>query len=184
MKSPTVLCAGLVLVIATAAVAQRPRNVSSDSATTTSATPSPAPAPAPTTFKAKYEGGVFGNNRKINGTLTFDDVNTRIVFRNEKQKEVISMPYNSLTSAFADTHAVQPKSATIASNVPSIYALPAHFIKTKVQYLTIQYNDPDSKVSGVTSFKVANKELLASVLSTLAGKAGLSQRGDVYVRKN
>ena len=184
MKSPIVLCAGLVLVIATAALAQRPRSVSSDTATTTSAAPTPVPAPAPTTFKAKYEGGVFGINRKMNGTLTFDDANSRIVFRDEKQKELISIPYNSLTGAFADTHAVQPKSATIASNMPSIYALPARFIKTKVQYLTIQYNDPDSKVSGVTSFKVANKELLASVLSTLAGKAGLSQRGDVYIRKN
>ena len=61
--------------------------------------------------------------------------------------------------------------------------MPARFIKTKVQYLTIQYNDPDSKVSGITSFKIENKELLQSVLVTLAEKAEMSKRGEVYVKK-
>ncbi len=47
----------------------------------------------------------------------------------------------------------------------------------------MQYNDPDSKVAGITSFKLENKELLASVLATLANKAGMTQRGDIYVKK-
>ena len=178
MKSPIVLCIGVVLATATLALAQRPRTVTADTASSTA----PAPPPAPTTFSAKYEGGVFGYNHKINGTLTFDDANNRLVFRDEKQKEVLSIPYGVMTGAFADTHSVQPKSATIASHVPYI-GLPAQFIKTKVQYLTIQYDDPDSNASGITSFKVANKELLASVLSTLAGKAGMIQRGGIFVKK-
>jgi hypothetical protein len=179
MKSPIVLCIGVVLATAALAPAQRPRTVTADKASSTA----PAPPPAPTTFKAKYEGGVFGYNHKMNGTLNFDDINHRLVFRNEKQKEVFSFPYDAVTGAYGDTHSVQPKSATIAGSVPSIYALPAHFIKTKVQYLTIQYNDPDSNASGITSFKVANKDLLASVLSTLAGKAGMIQRGGIFVKK-
>jgi hypothetical protein len=143
----------------------------------------PAPPPAPQTVKAKYEGGVFGYNKKIEGTLTFDDPNQRLVFKNDKQKELLFIPYNALTGAYADTHSVRPAAATVASNIPSIYALPAHFIKTKVRYLTLQYSDPDSKVAGVTSFRLENKDLLDSVLNTLAGKAGLSKRGDVYVKK-
>jgi hypothetical protein len=47
----------------------------------------------------------------------------------------------------------------------------------------LQYNDPDSKVSGITSFKLENKEILASVLATLAQKADMTQRGDIYVKK-
>ena len=65
----------------------------------------------------------------------------------------------------------------------SIYALPAHFIKTKVRYLTLQYSDPDSNVSGNTSFKLDNQEILDSVLFTLANKSGLTRRGEVFVKK-
>jgi len=64
-----------------------------------------------------------------------------------------------------------------------IFTLPARFIKTKVRYLTLQYSDPDSKVNGITSFKLENKEILASVLATLAQKAEMTKRGDIYVKK-
>jgi len=163
------------------ASAQRPR-MSNDDASKPEPTATP-PAPAPQTVKAKYEGGVFGYPKKLDGTLTFDDVNQRLLFRNEKQKEVLFVPYNALTGAYGDTHSVRPAAATVASNIPSIYALPAHFIKTKVRYLTLQYNDPDSKASGVTSFRLENKDLLDSVLNTLANKAGLTKRGEVFIRK-
>jgi len=66
--------------------------------------------------------------------------------------------------------------------VPTIFTLPAKFIKTKVRYLTLQYNDPDSNVQGITSFKLENKVILASVLAALAHKANMTQRGDVYVK--
>jgi hypothetical protein len=78
---------------------------------------------------------------------------------------------------------VQPAAATVASNVPSIYSLPARFIKTKVRYLTLQYSDPDSHVSGIMSYKIENKELLESVLRSLAEKSGMTKRGDIYVKK-
>jgi hypothetical protein len=61
--------------------------------------------------------------------------------------------------------------------------LPARFIKHKVRYLTIQYSDPDSKISGVTSFKLENQEILQSVLATLANKTNMTLRGDIYVKK-
>jgi hypothetical protein len=166
----------LVGVLLTGAFAQRPR----------SADPQPSKAPtkaAPKTVKAKYEGGVFGYTKTMEGTLSFDDENNRLLFKDKKPPKEISIPYNAVTSAFADTHKRRPSAATVASQVPLIYALPAHFIKTKVRYLTLQYSDPDSKVAGVTSFKLENKELLESVLATLADKAGMTLRGDVYVKK-
>lgn len=171
----------LVVIVAGAALAQRPRTMTQDAAEASNNIPPPPPAPQ--TVNAKYEGGVFGYNKKMDGTLSFDDVNQRLVFRNDKQKEVLFVPYNALTGAYADTHSVRPAAATVAGSIPSIYALPANLIKTKVRYLTLQYSDPDSNAAGVTSFRLENKDIIDSVLNTLAGKAGLSKRGDVFVRK-
>ncbi len=170
----SVLLLGALL---TGAYAQRPRSMEtepSQKATT---------APAPTTVKAKYEGGVFGYTKTMEGTLTLDDNNNQILFREKKGAKQINIPYSSITSAFADTQKRQPKAATIAAAVPIIFTMPAHFIKTKVRYLTLQYNDPDSQQAGITSFKLENKEVLNSVLVALAEKSGMTQRGDIYVKK-
>ena len=168
----------LTLLTSTAAFAQRPRTIS---ASDTTRSPAVAVAPAPQTVKAKYEGGVFGFNNTMNGTLTFDDTNSRLLFRNKEQKEVLFIPYDAVLSAFADTQKRRPAAATVASHVPYI-GLPLGFIKTTVRYLTIQYNDSYSKANGVTSFKLENKEILASVLKALAEKAALTARGEVYFR--
>lgn len=169
----------LIGVLLTGAFAQRPRAIEPEPAKT----PAQKPAPAPKTVKAKYEGGIFGYTKTMEGTLTLDDDNNRLYFKDKKPPKEISIPYDAITSAFADTQKRQPRAATIASHVPVIYALPAHFIKKKVRYLTLQYSDPDSRVSGITSFKLENKEVLASVLAALAEKTGMTLRGDVYVKK-
>ena len=171
----TLLLLGALL---TGAFAQRPRP--SDPQPSAKA---PAVKPAPKTVKAKYEGGVFGYTKTMEGTLTFDDDNNRLLFKDKKPPKEISIPYDAIASAFADTQKRRPAAATVASQIPLIYALPAHFIKTKVRYLTMQYSDPDSKVTGITSFKLENKELLESVLATLAEKANMTMRGDIYVKK-
>jgi hypothetical protein len=171
----------VLLLLAGAALAQRPRSMNQDKPEPASNVPPPPPAPP--TVKAKYEGGVFGYNKKLDGTLNFDETNQRLVFKDSKQKEILFIPYGALTGAYGDTHSVRPAAATVAGHIPSIYALPANFIKTKVRYLTLQYNDPDSKVAGVTSFRLENKDILDSVLNTVADKAGLSRRGEVFVKK-
>jgi hypothetical protein len=171
----------LVLLMAGAALGQRPRSMNQDKPEPTINVPPPPPAPP--TVKAKYEGGVFGYNKKIEGTLNFDDTNQRLVFKDGKQRELLFIPYTALTGAYGDTHSVRPAAATVASSIPSIYAIPAAFIKTKVRYLTLQYSDPDSKVAGVTSFRLENKDILDSVLNTVAGKAGLTKRGEVFIKK-
>jgi hypothetical protein len=169
----------LTLVMTPAVCAQRPRAV--DTSTPKDATKA-APPPAPQTMKAKYEGGIFGFNKTLEGTLSFDDTNHRLLFRKD-QKELFFIPYNAVNSAFADTQKRRPRAATILSGVPLIYALPAQFIKKKVRYLTLQYSDPDTRVAGVTSFRLDNKAMVESAVFTLANKAGLVPRGEVYIRK-
>ncbi len=176
----SVAAVALTLTIAVGILGQRPRTATQDS--TTDSTSVPAPQAAPATVKAKYEGGVFGFPHKIDGTINFEDTNERLVFKTEKQKELFPIPYKAITGAYGDTHAVRPKAASIGSVVPYV-GLPIGLIKTKVRYLTVQYSDPDSNVSGVTSFRLDNKDVLDSVLYTLAQKAGLTRRGEVFVRK-
>ncbi|HUE80893.1 MAG TPA: hypothetical protein VMM84_02185 [Pyrinomonadaceae bacterium] len=182
--------AAVMILIGTMAVsvyAQRPRTIdpNNDKNDSTSATQSPTPPPAPQTFKAKYEGGIIGYTRKQDGTLSFDDANRRLLFRNKENKEVLSIPYAALLAAYPDTQSRRPTAATVIGSVPAPYGLniPAWFVRKKYRYLTLNFQDPDTNASGITSFKVENKELLASVLHTLAGKSGLTQRGDGYVRK-
>ena len=171
----------LLGVLATGAFAQRPRSMDPEPAAKTPASTSTA-SPAPKSMKAKYEGGVFGYRKTMEGTLIFDDENNRLLFKDKNPPKEISIPYAAINQAFADTQKQRPAAATVASHVP-LYGIPAGFIKTKVRYLTVQFEDPDSKVSGVTSFKLDNKDLLESVLVTLAEKTGMTRRGDIYVKK-
>ncbi len=168
----------LTTVMAAAVCAQRPRAVEKDMATDASKA---APAPAPQTMKAKYEGGIFGYNKTLEGTLSFDDTNQRLLFRKDN-KDLFFIPYNAVTSAFADTQKRRPTAATVAQNVP-YFGWPLGLIKTKVRYLTLQYSDPDTRVSGVTSFRLDNKDLVDSAVFALAKKAGLVPRGEIYVKK-
>ena len=137
---------------------------------------------APKTVKAKYEGGIFGYEKKQTGTLNFDDEGQRLVFRDKMQKEYISLPYKSIAAAYADTRSARPMAATVLGSVPSIFALPARFIRKKYRYLTMQFSDPDTQVSGITSFKLDGKELLEKILAAVAYKAELTARGEAYVR--
>ena len=167
------------VVNASSVTAQRPRAADPD--------PNQADTPpplAPPTVKAKYEGGVFGYTKKKTGTLTIDSSNNRLIFKDDKGKEMFHIPYGSITGAYGDSNSVRPAAATVISHVPiPIVGIPASFIKTKVRYLTIQYDDPDSKAAGVTSFRLDNKQLVDSVLYTVATQAGLKKRGEIYVRK-
>ena len=143
-----------------------------------------AKMPTVQTVKVKYEGGVMGYRQKMDGYLFFDDVNSRLVFKDKQQKEIFSIPFESVMSAFADTQSRRPTAATvIGSSVPYGLGLPALLIRKKYRYLTMQYNDPDVEASGITSFKVDTREELEQALGTLVEKAKLTQRGEVFVKK-
>ena len=124
--------------LASAAPGQRPRAVNEPDRPAGAA----SQAPAPQSVKVKYEGGILGYNKKMDGTLFFDDQNQRLLFRDKVQHEVFSIPYESIAAAFADTRSKRPTATDILGGV-SIYTFPARFIKKKYRYLTLQYNDPD-----------------------------------------
>ena len=191
------LAACLLLSLTVVASAQRTATVSGQSqpkAQTPTPKPSaktdqgvtmPKPPPAPATVKAKYEGGIVGYG-KTEGTLNFDDANRRLVFRDKKtNKEYFSVPYDIVQAAWADTKSQRSTAGTvIASTVPYGLGLPGLFMKSTKRYLILQYRDPDTRAEGLVSFKLENKQLLASVLYTFAEKAGLTQRGEAFVRRS
>ena len=169
----------LITTTGVAVCAQRPRAIDTTPANAAKATP----APAPQSMKAKYEGGIFGYNKTMEGTLNFDDTNQRLLFKNKQQKELFFIPYNAVNATFGDTQKRRPAAATVAQHIPILGAGLLGLIKTKVRYLTVQYSDPDTNVSGVTSFRLENKELVERVVYALANKSGLTPRGEIYVRK-
>jgi hypothetical protein len=177
----------LLLLMSVAALAQRPR-VADDAPAApqdTTAKPEPTPPPAPKFAKAKYMGGFFGLKQKQEGSISFDDRSQRLVFRDKQEREVISIAYDAVLATFADSEerkAMGPGTAQ-AVGAAGILGLPALLFKKKFEYFTIQFKDPDTGVDGTTQFKMKNKDLTRSMSHTLAEKAGLAQRGQVYVRR-
>ena len=185
-KLYNILCLSfLVAVAASAAFGQRPR-VADDAPTLEEmAKTGPTPAPAPKAAKAKYMGGYFGLKQKQEGQLSFDDRNQRLVFRDKQEREILSIAYDAVMATFADSEerkAMGPGTAT-AVGAAGVLGLPALLFKKRFEYFTIQYKDPDTDVAGTTQFKMKDKQLVSSMAHTLAEKAGLLQRGAIYVRR-
>ena len=185
LRTPAALLT--IAALAASSLAQRPHLTETSStekkvATAQQVKPEPS---ALTSVKARYEGGVAGFSRKVVGTLSLDKANDRLVFRNDKQNEIISIPYLSIVAATPDTQsrsAVGPVTSTVISSTVGILGLPALLAKRKFRFLNLQYNDRDTKMAGVTSFKIDGKELLNSFAGSLAGQAGLTARGEGFVR--
>ena len=171
----------LIGAIAFGANAQRPRTVDTSGDKDDVATNVPA---APQSVKAKYEGGIPTHRKKQDGILAFDDTNNRLTFQGKEMKDPLFIPYSAISQAFGDTQSRQPTAAEVAGSIPVPYGLnlPARFIKKKYRYLTLQFFDEDSQFGGLTSFKMDSKQLVESMAAAVANKAGLVQKGDIYVR--
>ena len=65
----------------------------------TAAKPSKA---LPESFKARYDGGIFGSTGKEKGYFKFDDTNERVVFYREDNRELFTIPYASLLVIYPD----------------------------------------------------------------------------------
>ena len=111
-------------------------------------------------------------------TVSDEEVDKEFRRRNEKVKlAVVSFPADKFREGLTATDG--EIAAHFEAN-KATYRIPE---KRKVRYLTMQYSDPDSKVTGTTSFKLENKEILASFLATLAERADMTTRGDIYVKR-
>jgi hypothetical protein len=125
---------------------------------------------------------MYGFSKKTVGTLKFDDANSRIVFYGEDKKEMFGVPYSALLVIYPQSQSVTSTTGNVVKNIPLPGAALGGFIKEKRSYLVINFDDPDVDARGTVNFKLDSKELLDSVLDTLASKAGLEQRGDAYYR--
>lgn len=144
--------------------------------------PQPA-AIAPVSFKAKYEGGMFGFSKKEEGTLKFDDANFRLVFFDKENKERFGIPYKALIVIYPNTQSVQSGTGKVIQNVPLMGAgIAGQFMKKNIRYLVINFDDPDMDAKGTTSFRLDSSELLVSVVQTLGNKAEMQPRGDAFFR--
>lgn len=167
--------AAIVCVFAVGSFAQ-PRPMDKPAAKPT------AKAPALSTVEAKYEGGMFGFSEKVDGTLKMDDANSRLVFLGKDQKEMFGIPYEAFLVIYPQSKAVTSTTGNVVKWLPLPGAGLAGFIKEKRRYLIVQFDDPDVDAKGTINFKLDSKELLDSLLVTLADKAALQQRGDAYYK--
>lgn len=167
----------VALALSSAAAEAQPRPMES------AEKPAAAAKPAPSSFAAKYEGGMFGFSEKEEGTLKFDDENERLVFFGKDQKEMFHIPYKSVLVIYPQSKSVTTTAGNVVSHVPLPGAGLAGLIKEKRRYLVMHFDDPDVEAAkGLVNFKLENKELLDSVIQSLADKAKLMPRGDAYFR--
>ena len=146
----------------------------------------PTPPAPPKVVPAKYMGGFAGYRKKQEGMLTFDDRNQRLVFRDKNEKEVISISYDAVMVAFADHETrrlMGSGTQSVVLGTAGILGLPGLLFKKKFEYLTIQFEDPETYLKGVTQFKLKNKEIIDSVAYALAQRASLVQQGQIYTRR-
>jgi hypothetical protein len=146
----------------------------------------PTPPAPPKVVPAKYMGGFAGYRKKQEGMLTFDDRNQRLVFRDKNEKEVISISYDAVMVTFADRETrrlMGNGTQSVVLGAGGILALPSLLFKKKFEYLTIQFEDPETYLKGVTQFKLKDQEIIESMAYALAQRAGLIQQGQVYTRR-
>ncbi|HYH87452.1 MAG TPA: hypothetical protein VEX60_18505 [Pyrinomonadaceae bacterium] len=187
------------LTLAAGASAQRTRTVSEPATTPVqpATTPTqqdqdpvqktkvPVPPAPPKAVPAKYMGGFAGYRKKQEGMLTFDDRNRRLVFRDKNEKEILSISYEAVMVAFADheTRRLAGDGTRAVLGAAGVFGLPGLLFKKKFEYLTIQFEDPDTYLKGTTQFKLKDKEIIDSVVYALAQKANLAQQGEIFTRK-
>ena len=146
----------------------------------------PAPPAPPKVVPAKYMGGFAGYRKKQEGMLTFDDRNQRLVFRDKNEKEVISISYDAVMVAFADHETrrlMGDGTRSVVLGTAGILGLPGLLFKKNFEYLTIQFEDPETYLKGVTQFKLKDKDIIESMAYALAQRAGLVQQGQIYTRR-
>ena len=164
----------LVLLCGSALVHAQPRPVDK--------TPAQPTANLPESFKARYDGGIFGSTGKENGYFKFDDANERAVFYRKDNREIFSIPYSAIVVIYPDVKEHVSQSGNVISRLPLPGAGLAGLKSTQSKYLVIDFEDPDVDARGTANFKFNNKELLLTFIHALGTKAKLKQRGQAYYR--
>jgi len=136
----------------------------------------------PDSFKARYDGGIFGSTGKQKGYFKFDDANERVVFYREDGREMFTVPYASLLIIYPDVKEHMSQTANVISRLPLPGAGLAGLKSTESKYLVITFDDPDVDAKGTANFKFNDKELLLTFIDALGTRAKMKQRGQAYYR--
>ena len=89
----------------------------------------------PDSFKARYNGGIFGSTGKENGYFKFDDAKEQVVFYRKDQREMFAIPYASLVVIYPDTREHVSQTANVISRLPFPGAGLAGLKSTESKYL-------------------------------------------------
>lgn len=138
--------------------------------------------PLPESFKARYDGGIFGSTGKEKGYFKFDDANERVVFYREDKRELFTIPYASLLVIYPDVKEHMSQTGNVISRLPLPGAGLAGLKSTESKYLVINFDDPDVDAKGTANFKFNDKELLITFIDALGTRAKMKQRGQAYYR--
>jgi hypothetical protein len=133
-------------------------------------------------FKARYDHGIFGSTGKQNGYFKFDDANARVVFYREDGREMFSFPYASLILIYPETQEHMSQTANVITRIPFPGTAMAGLKGTESKYLVIDYDDPDVDAKGTATFKFNNKEWLLTFIDSLGSRSKLKQRGQAWYR--
>lgn len=145
--------------------------------------PEPA-ALAQVSYKARYEGGMFGFSEKETGTMKFDGNNYRLIFFGKDGKELFGIPYTAIQVIYPQSKSVQSTGGKVMERVPLPGAgIAGVFMKNKTRYMILNFDDQDVDARGTINFKFDDQETLNSAIQTLGVKAEMQQRGDAYYRK-
>lgn len=138
---------------------------------------------ADVSYKARYEGGMFGFSEKETGTMKFDGTNQRLVFFGKDGKEKFGIPYEAIQVIYPQSKSVQSTGGKVMERVPLPGAgIAGVFMKNKTRYMVVNFEDQDIEAKGVINFKFDTQQLLQSAIETLGGKAEMQQRGDAFYR--
>ncbi len=145
-------------------------------------TPNQSTKTLPESFKARYDGGIFGSTGKETGYFKFDDANERVVFYRKDNREIFSIPYTSIIVIYPDVKEHTSQTGNVISRLPLPGAGLAGLKSTESKYLIINFDDPDVDAKGTANFKFNDKNLLLTFIDALGAKAKLKQRGQAYYR--
>lgn len=146
------------------------------------AKPEPA-ALGQVSYKARYEGGMFGFSEKETGTMKFDGNNYRLIFFGKNGKELFSIPYTAIQVVYPQSKSVQSTGGKVMERVPLPGAgIAGVFMKNKTRYMILNFDDQDVDAKGTINFKFDTQESLNSAIQTLGTKAEMQQRGDAFYR--
>lgn len=136
-------------------------------------------------FEVKYTGGIFGFSKSEHGTVAFDDINERLIFKGEDGKERFSVPYESIKVVYPSQKKVQSGAGRAVGAAPIPGAgIAGMFMKKKKNYLVIRFEDTEVDAEGTINFLVDTADLLRNSIYTIGEKAEMKPRGDAYIRSN